>query len=275
VLPQKSHELARNLIHAEREGRMAALDMDIQSIYNERIQHGMLDSTATVQHIGQLCAHELAVRARLVETHLFRVVSETLTEYPTDLAEALKAEAKLYVHEDALNLRDYAQQKAESAYAGHALLAREQVEMEENRVMTRMVANIDFFMARLDAGMAQRRAPPSGPVINIQGPVGAIQTGAGAVANISQSLSSEDLSKLRLVLEDLAARLDSFAELSTVKRAELKDVVNEAIRDASATRPNSTKLAGALMGIASTVQGIASGQGAYLALRDMLLLLGY
>ena len=103
---------------------MATLDMEVSSIYSDMIQHGRLHSTATVQRVGQLCARELAIRARFVETHLFRVTSETLTELPEDLAEALKAEGKLYIHEDALVLRDYAQQKADSAYQGHALLAR-------------------------------------------------------------------------------------------------------------------------------------------------------
>jgi len=79
MLPQKAHDLARSLIHAEREGRMAALDTDVSSIYGEGVARGMLHSTITVQRIGQLCARELSVRARFVETHLTRVASESLT----------------------------------------------------------------------------------------------------------------------------------------------------------------------------------------------------
>jgi hypothetical protein len=59
------------------------------------------------------------------------------------------------------------------------------------------------------------------------------------------------------------------------KRAELKQVVSEALLEAKASNPNSTKLGGALIAIATTVQGIASGQGAYQALRDMLIILGF
>jgi len=262
------------LIHAEREGRMAALDTDVSSIYGEGVARGMLHSTITVQRIGQLCARELSVRARFVETHLTRVASETLTELPADLAATLKAEGQLYIREDALQLRDYAQEKANSAYAGHAIHARELVESEEARAIKRFQANVDFFVARLETRIAQQQSAPGGPNITVHGAVGAIQTGAGAVANVWPSLSRDDLSRLGPVLEDLAARVSSF-EMPTAKRDELKQVVSEALLEARAPNPNSTKLGGALVAIATTVQGIASGQGAYQALRDMLVLLGF
>ena len=274
MLPEKAHELARSLIHAEREGRIANLDMEVTAIYSEMIKSGALHSTTTVQLIGKLCARELAVRARFIETHLFRVVSETLTELPTDLGEGLKQEGKLYIHEDALTLRNHAQEKANSAYPGQSILARDQVESEESRAIQRFLASVGFFVARLEA-RAGRPAAASSATINIHGPVGAVQTGAGAVANIAQGLTRDDLEKLRRVLEDLAVHLDDFGELSDARRAELKEVIGEAAKETSASAPNSTKLGGALMAIASTVQGVASGQGAYLALRDMLMLLGF
>jgi hypothetical protein len=113
----------------------------------------------------------------------------------------------------------------------------------------------------------------SSQTYNFYGNIGAVQTGAHAIANTVQSLGSEDrtalVEALTKVQEALAASV-----MHEQQKSELLEISNEAQMQIASSSPNNTKLMSIFNVLATSVQAISSAQPAYQALKLALLPLG-
>jgi hypothetical protein len=102
---------------------------------------------------------------------------------------------------------------------------------------------------------------------NIQGPVGAIMTGANATANVSQTVAATDLSTAVEALLKLRAALTSEPAVSEGLRPELLDTVDKVTTELSSGQPALDRVMLWLGGIASIVQAIPALQPAWQAVK--------
>jgi hypothetical protein len=143
--------------------------------------------------------------------------------------------------------------------------AREQVTAKHD-------VEIDLYVDSLRP--ANDGAPVPAPTYNFYGSVGAVQTGAHAVANTVQNLGSDDRAALAAALELVGQALDAATSLPDRQRSELLDMTTEAKAQLQSDSPNNTKLLTIFTVLAATVQAIPSAEPAYQALKSALLPLG-
>jgi hypothetical protein len=112
----------------------------------------------------------------------------------------------------------------------------------------------------------------SGHTFNVLAPVGAIQTGANAQANIHIEAGGNQ--KLIDALEQLRAAIPDAPGMTANQRADGTEVVDDLITAVRAPRPNGPKVAGLLKGLALTVQTIGGLDKAWAVVREAASLLG-
>ncbi|BEP50502.1 hypothetical protein [Variovorax sp. V116] len=90
---------------------------------------------------------------------------------------------------------------------------------------------------------------------NIGGAVGAIQTGPGAIAHVTQTQTTS-LQELTQALELIQVHLSTQASLDPVRRAEALDILDDVKKESAKEKPNSAKVGALLGGIKDTIQTI-------------------
>lgn len=133
-------------------------------------------------------------------------------------------------------------------------------------------AEIQHYVASLEAAAA--RGTPAGASYVFHGTVGAVLTGAGSVANVVQNINPGHREALLKAIELVKQAITAAPELQERDRQELVEVANDAVGEAKKEAPNTRRLGFALQTLASTVQGIASGPGAYEVLRSAAAAIG-
>lgn len=105
------------------------------------------------------------------------------------------------------------------------------------------------------------------------GPVGSVQTGPNAVANVVQTLGEPDKVRLVAALRELQKNLAS-ADLSVTDRADLSEIAEDTIVELDKDRPNRIRLTSSLNTIAQSVQTVAALLPAYQAIKVAVTPLG-
>lgn len=131
---------------------------------------------------------------------------------------------------------------------------------------------IEHYVADLEE-VAKRGARPAGGY-HFYGHVGAVMTGAGAVAHVVQNIGTEERETLRSALDLVRQTLKADSQLPERDRREVLELTDEATEEISKDSPNTKRLSMALQSIAATVQGIASGPAAYEVLRTAAAAIG-
>jgi len=122
-----------------------------------------------------------------------------------------------------------------------------------------------------------RPAVPAGEVhvtINYNGTIGAVQTGAGATANVQQQWIAGDTSNLRAALADLRVALERAQEIELSLRAVVINDIDLTAAELQRDQPNKGRLLRWLGGIGDVVGTVGSVQPAYAAVKDLARALG-
>lgn len=112
------------------------------------------------------------------------------------------------------------------------------------------------------------------PTMTFNGPVGAVQTGANAVANVSQSWSGENVANVVKALAEFKALLQTAPGLDTDLRTDLLKDVESASTELAAPTPNAGRLTRWLGGVGTAVQTVGALQPAWDAVKVGLRALG-
>lgn len=118
------------------------------------------------------------------------------------------------------------------------------------------------------------KQPTPTPSITFNGPVGAVQTGDNAVANVTQSWSGENVAAVVKALADFKALLHTAPGLDAELRADLLKDVERASTELAAPTPNTGRLTRWLGGVGTTVQTVGALQPAWEAVKVCLRSLG-
>lgn len=101
-----------------------------------------------------------------------------------------------------------------------------------------------------------------GPVLNIHGNVGAVQTGSHATAHVSMTFG-DGAAELVAALKALREEIEKDAKSTPMQREERAEMVEDAIKAVTAQKPNRLTIISLLRGLGTVVRTAASLHGAW------------
>jgi hypothetical protein len=122
------------------------------------------------------------------------------------------------------------------------------------------------------ASVAAQRSPMN--QYNFHAPVGAVQTGPDATANIHQQFDSAEVEKLIDGLREFSKQLNAMPVPDPVRRHQVIAVTTELEAELKAPTPNRFKLQSIFKGISTFVQTLAVAPDAYQNIENILRALG-
>jgi len=234
----------------------------------EHAHRGALHSSMTIQRLNEILCRELEARAILVWQAIVRVHKIVGIDKNVDLASYFKDIFSKY-HQEALNtLLPIFEKESQimkstipSTLTETAKLSKEKHDVE-----------IDLYVDSLRETDKETVAPRA--TYNFYGSVGAVQSGAGAYANVVQHLAVSEKQEIINALNEVKLAVQNAADRDEREIHELVEVVDDSIVELAKNNPNNTKLRACFHILSGSIQAIASAGPAYQALKSALLPLG-
>lgn len=220
-----------------------------------------------------LYKEEIARRAEIVWRNLHRAHNSfgaSLTDtLRADFVETFRVELDAAMH----NLRP----QFDNDMKGAPKLTKEpdwvsQFGAARDHELARYEGEIDHYVTALETASARGSTPQAAYIFH--GHVGAVVTGPNAVTSIVQNIGMAEREELRKALEIVKVVIAQAPELLERDRRELNEIADEAAVEVAKESPNTRRLSLTLQTLASAVQGIASGPGAYEVLRTAAVAIG-
>lgn len=205
---------------------------------------------------------EFRVRMKLVWTSIERVLRSRLPDSYPGLADDLRAVVGDYLTQHAGELL-----VSIASRRGIRLEVPNQLEAEQHALRDRYSAEAEILAGHL----SQPRSPTH---VTIHGPVGAVQTGAGSVANVTQTIAGQDQETIRSALAGLAEAIGGAKEVEPDSRDAMLAIIPEIEAEVVKDRPNRLRISGLASGIGQTIQTVAALQGAWTMLKLALSAIG-
>lgn len=219
--------------------RRNQVPMEVMQINGEANKRGVFHSSMRLQQIHAVYAREVAIRAQLVWQSIVRVHqtlgSQVTDSFRSDLKDAIKDYATS-IHRELSGL-------LEETYRGSSIqMGKATLDDARDLAIAKHLVEVDIYVDSLLTTQNSSGATSLSGTYNFYAPVGAVQTGTGAVANVVQTLCNEDRASLRAALAQVKVALDASSSIPEVQRAELVGIAAECGREVDAGNPNSTKL---------------------------------
>jgi hypothetical protein len=132
-------------------------------------------------------------------------------------------------------------------------------------------AEIGLFIISLKKKEAKEEAPPT--VMNFYSPVGAVQTGPSATANITQNIDTEAKAAINAAFDMIITRLSEINELQ--QETELIELAEDGKMELSKSKPNALKIQNYILTIGTMIQTTAALKPAYELLKQGAAYLGF
>ncbi len=259
------------LLNVRLEERGREFPRELRAIAGRLSPKGLLKSSVHLEQLKQAHERELEVRGIVIWECIVRVHRTLGAQNPPVLAGELKELFQVRLEGEFAVLAQSFEAQCVKILPSHAYDLSE----ARKRVLSTHDVEIDLYVDSLFAtkqGVAANNSNTQS--YNFYGNVGAVQTGAHAIANTVQGLGVDDVSALRSALGEVQKAIAEAATLQEKQRSELLELASEAEAQLSRPDANGTKLMATLNVLAAAVQGIASAQPAYAAIKAALLPLG-
>ena len=242
------------------EERRSAFAVQYRNLRDEGVRHGATQSSRHTIALREIVRVELTTRAREAARFWSKMALEKGWQ-PTIVHEAVVRSSI----EAALHAGDELREPLRVA-SGRALYR-----LSNRGNCTRWLRNrsstVDLRYARSRGTKTRdRRLPHYGDRININAPVGAVQTGQGAVANVEMTWNSQVVESLRSQLSALRTQV-AREGANLPERQAVEDVVDLAVIESNRDEPSVGKLTKYLTAAAVLVQTAGAMPEAYRLLK--------
>ena len=268
-------KIAHDRIRIEISEHNKSLRIEIDRIKAEMAGRGVLCSGATIKLISDLCVDAVKTRAQLVWQTLFRFITTTGISYTEELSEELKGLVGQHLPEKLGDLRGYIKQAAEMAGSPKQKdRYGQELDIARKGALAKVGTEIDLFVHSLRKKINAEQDKKTSTVFNIYSPVGSIQTGDNAIANVTQKIDTEIKYKLEKVLEEIGIALNQSEVELACPKGELIEVVQESQVELKKDKPNITRLRSLLTTVGMSIQVVSSFKPAYETLKQALTFIG-
>lgn len=250
--------------------RKKLFPIDLTQINSRASLQGAFHSGSRIRQIHQAYVSELEIRAILAWESLIRVHKTLGCCFTETLRADLKEEMKCVVGKIHMELGHSLQEYLAPTQQASSL----SLDDANNNTMKKHEIEADLYVDSIVTSQHQGDKSPMAQHYNFYGHVGAVQTGANAVANTIQNLGAEDRATLAKAIEQVREALEVDTSLTFSQRKELLEISDECSIQLDSTSPNNTKLLSMFNILGTTIQSIASAQPAYQTLKAALIPLG-
>ncbi|MEW6337800.1 MAG: hypothetical protein AB1625_10440 [Acidobacteriota bacterium] len=264
ALEQEIVDRAKALFTARRRERRQALAWSRAALMNKAEAHGMGHGSVVVQGILRLCSDELRVLANLAWQDVHRAYE--LLAQPSEQPSAgdLEAVVHLFVEDEYKTLEEFYGSSLQGQPGSLPGLRPE---------LDAALASVDAEIA-LFAGWRKRAGANSGGLArsttyNFYSPIGLVVTGEHAQVAVQHI--AEHRAAILGALDQVRELVSQSTEGQT---SQIIEVVSELADEVNKEQPNPIKVSGALAGVASSIQTLASLQPAYEILKSAASLIG-
>lgn len=270
MLDPKVTQLVERFISLQFEERTKQLGQDISKSQNDAAIKGMGRSSVVVQLVYDHCARDIELRTLIVWQNLCKILSRAGFVLTDTLADDLKREVTKYA--DRIYLEPDKRYQDVVRTVGLRTTAQTLMNARDN-ALAKVSAEIDLFVLGLRR-QQEAKETQCAPIFHFHSPVGTVQTGPNASAQVFQNMSTQDRELLLEAIVGLRQALDGIDRLPAHPKEEIIELVEEADKETTKPKPNSTKLRSIFTGIAEAVQTVASLKPAYDALKLSLIPFG-
>lgn len=254
--------------------RDRTLTDNLRAAASQLAARGMIGSGNTGAQFARIGADELTVRAKIIWNAIQRahvasgapLASETQTDLQKQIDQHVKThsfQVQALVNEVVPPLNGHIR----STIITHI---QETITTGTHQILAQLAVEAGFYVDDLRRQAAQ--PSPTAPVTIHAGHIGAVQTGAYAVAHIS--MTAQESARLTEALEKFRQALQASSEASAEQRTQGEEIAGELITAVKAGKPNGPKISGLLGGLATSVQTIASLRPAWELVRDAAIAAG-
>ncbi len=245
---------------------------EIGRIKSEASAAGMFQSGRTLLFVSKIYESELAVQGALA----WQVLRECIIAANIELGSDEGALAKEWISRKlAASAAEMKRVWAEDQSLKFSVVIPFETHLDEavQRVLNKTATDIDLYVLASE-GASSPEAPRTSVVIQNLGTIHALQTGAGSVANISQSFTQTDQEALRAALETVRTALEILDKTQHPGKDEVLGLVAELNTEATKERPNSLKVASGLSAIGQSISTVAALKPAYETIKGVAALFG-
>ncbi len=272
MLDPKVVELSDGIIQSKFAERRQQLAGEVQAIGMELNARGLFHSGDHVRRVVEICRREIETRGWIVYQAHIRVLSQLAIEPYPELSRDLKGRLSYF-----LSLGDDYAQLPQNLVRHLGLQSSPDTRVDEahDHVLTKIGVEIDLFAETIGRRKQQGSDQADGKsVYNFYSGVGAVQTGAGATANVVQHIESEEKQALQEALRAVRDALSSLKENQDLRKEEIIELVDEANSEVAKPAPNRLKLSSTLSAIGETIRTIGSMNSVYQLFKTALLPFG-
>lgn len=274
MLDDKIIDIARKRIMLEIEDQSIFLRDQIDRLKNEMSAKGMFGSGVTGRKIIDLCSQSIRNRAQLVWQTLFRFITTSGISYSDNLSSELKNIVAEYLPESLNNFKDVIERNIPSTGVETIPRLMEDLSVARIHALSTINTEIDLFVHSLEKRNQIIEDDKKATIVNIYSPVGSIQTGDNAIANVTQIIDSDLRQQFASVLNNISEGLLSLESLPTFPKNEIEELIIDGQSELKREKPNSTKLRSIFSTIGASIQTVASLKPAYDTLKQLLTYLG-
>ncbi len=261
---------AKRLIEVDFDKRRKLLPADIGHLKADAARRGMLSSGNTIMSLYNIFARELEIRSVIVWQNIVRAHQNNGAQIADSLRADLKQEVNKYILQAFDELTFSLQRELQNPGLPNVPPQSTLVDAKNHEIAKHDI-EIDLYVDSLEKN-APTKAPSQN--YNFYGNIGAVQTGANAIAHVFQNLSEGDKSAINTAIQQSRTAIENSTELDANQKREIIEIANECAVQINSEQPNNTKLLTLLTILGTTVQSIASAPTAYNALKTALLPLG-
>lgn len=232
----------------------------------------MFQSGRTLLFVSKVYEDELSIQGALAWQVLRECIIAANIEFRSNEATRAKNWVTQKVLDFAAEMKQaWAQDR--SLQFSKALLFETRLDESVQRTLDKTASDID--LCALSAERAgSPEVPSSSVVIQHVGTIQAVQTGAGGVVNISQSITQADQEALLATLATVRTALEALDTAEHPGKGQVLELVAELDTEAAKERPNRLKLASGLSAISQSISMVAKLKPAYETIKGVAAFFG-
>ncbi len=264
--------LADRRLSAIQADRKEVTGCEIGRIKSEASAAGMFQSSRTLLFVSKVYESEIAIHGALA----WQTLRECVIAANIEFGPAETATAKEWISQkitaSAAEMK-YAWAEDRSLQFSITVPFETRLDEAAQRALNKTATDIDLY-ALASKGAGGPEAPRANVVIQNLGTIQGLQTGAGSVANISQSFTQTDPEALLAALETVRTALEILDKTQHPGKDEVLGLVAELNTEATKERPNSLKVASGLSAIGQSISTAAALKPAYETIKGVAALFG-
>lgn len=266
-------DLAHRQIQLACEKQLSDLEFELSSISANAAQNGMLRSSTHILEIQNAYANATTERGNFAWEILHRCITTIGISYDDQLEQQLKAAIEKHLPEHMDGLK-YRVQQAADQFGMSDIVSRipDKVEEARQHVRRTIYSEIELFILKLKTKPVEL---PYLPQINIHNSnIGALQTGTGSVANISQTINTKAIEEISNALIYMGSELKTVESLPQNDKSEIIELIVDGIDELKKEKPNLSKIKSYVSTIGGAVSFAANLRPAYESLKAAAAMIG-